>query len=138
MRPNHVLRAWRAGKQTIGAWLSVGNSFTAEQMAGLGFDWVCLDMQHGLIDFEDVRAMLPAVSTTPTIPIVRVPWNDPWMCMKALDAGATRYTRVRGIPQLREAIRDDSLARRGTAHELEEIVVSSGAKQSLFDLALYA
>jgi aspartate aminotransferase len=55
---------------------------------------------------------------------------------KALDDGATRYTRVRGIPQLREAIREDSLARRGAAHDLEEIVVSSGAKQSLFDLAL--
>ncbi len=54
----------------------------------------------------------------------------------ALDSGATRYTRVRGIPQLRDAIRDDSIARRGEAHELEEIVVSCGAKQALFDLAL--
>lgn len=54
----------------------------------------------------------------------------------ALDKGATRYTRVRGIAPLREAIAADSLARRGVAHDPEEIVVSSGAKQSLFDLAL--
>jgi len=54
----------------------------------------------------------------------------------ALDKGATRYTKVRGIAPLREAIAADSLARRGVAHDPEDIVVSTGAKQSLFDLAL--
>ncbi|MFO0685907.1 MAG: pyridoxal phosphate-dependent aminotransferase [Sandaracinus sp.] len=54
----------------------------------------------------------------------------------ALDKGATRYTRVRGVTPLREAIAADSLRRRGVAHDPEEIVVSTGAKQSLFDLAL--
>ena len=54
----------------------------------------------------------------------------------ALDKGATRDTRTRGIAPLREAIAADSLARRGVAHDPEEIVVSTGAKQSLFDLAL--
>ena len=88
MRPNHVLRAWRAGQQTIGGWLSVGNAYTAEQMAHAGFDWLCLDMQHGMIDYDDVRHMLPAISTTSVVPIVRVPWNDPWIVMKVLDAGA--------------------------------------------------
>jgi len=54
----------------------------------------------------------------------------------ALDQGATRYTKTRGITPLREAIAADSLARRGFAHHPDEIVVSTGAKQSLFDLAL--
>jgi len=54
----------------------------------------------------------------------------------ALDKGATRYTKTRGIAPLRQAIAADSLRRRGVAHDLEEIVVSAGAKQSLFDLAL--
>lgn len=88
MRPNHVLRAWRANKQTIGAWLSIDSSFTAETMARAGFDWVCVDMQHGMIDYHDVKLMLPAISTTETIPFVRVPWNEPYEIMKALDAGA--------------------------------------------------
>jgi aspartate aminotransferase len=55
---------------------------------------------------------------------------------QALDKGATRYTRTRGITPLRQAIAADSLARRGVAHDPEEIVVSTGAKQCLFDLAL--
>lgn len=88
MRPNHVLQAWRADKQTVGAWLSIDSTFTAESMAHVGFDWLCLDMQHGLLDYNDVKKMLPAISTTQTIPFVRVPWNEPYEIMKVLDAGA--------------------------------------------------
>ena len=43
MRENKALAAWRAGGQTIGAWLSVGNAYTAETMTGLGFDWLCVE-----------------------------------------------------------------------------------------------
>ena len=88
MRENHVLRSWRQGKQTIGGWLSIGDAFTAETMAHIGFDWLCIDMQHGLLDYQDVKVMLPAISTTQTMPFVRVPWNEPAEIMKALDAGA--------------------------------------------------
>lgn len=88
MRTNHVLRAWRDGKQTVGAWLAIDSTYSAEIMAHAGFDWLCLDTQHGLLDYNDVKRMLPAISTTDTIPFVRVPWNEPYEIMKALDAGA--------------------------------------------------
>lgn len=45
-------------------------------------------MQHGLIDYNDVWPMLQAISQTDAVPVVRVPWNDPQIIMKALDAGA--------------------------------------------------
>jgi len=88
MRPNHVLRSWRDGGQTVGAWLSVNSSFSAEVMANRGFDWLCIDAQHGIIDYSDAVHMLQAISTTDTIPFVRVPWNDPPTIMKMLDAGS--------------------------------------------------
>jgi 4-hydroxy-2-oxoheptanedioate aldolase len=88
MRKNTALAAWMAGKQTIGAWLSVANPQTAELMANAGFDWLCIDLQHGLVDYGDLRSMLPAISTTDTVPFVRVSWNDPAQIMKVLDAGA--------------------------------------------------
>ena len=88
MRENRTLRTWRDGGQTVGAWLSIPSSFTAETMAHAGFDWLCIDMQHGLIDYTDVVHMLTAISTTETVPLVRVPWNDPPTIMKVLDAGA--------------------------------------------------
>jgi len=88
MRKNAALAKWREGQQTIGGWLSLANTHTAELMANAGFDWLCIDMQHGLLDYGDLRHMLPAISTTETTPIVRVAGNDPAAIMKVLDAGA--------------------------------------------------
>ena len=88
MRENLSLNAWRRGEQTIGCWLSLANTYTAEAISGLGFDWVCIDLQHGLVDYTDLTTMLPAISTTQATPLVRVPWNEPYEIMKALDAGA--------------------------------------------------
>jgi len=88
MRKNLALAKWRQGEQTIGGWLSLANTHTAEVMANAGFDWVCVDLQHGLIDYGDLRHMLPAISTTEATPFVRVAGNDPKDIMKVLDAGA--------------------------------------------------
>jgi 4-hydroxy-2-oxoheptanedioate aldolase len=88
MRPNSALAKWKAGEQTIGAWLSLANTHSAELLAHAGFDWICVDLQHGLIDYGDLRHMLPAISTTATTPLVRVAGNDPKDIMKVLDAGA--------------------------------------------------
>ncbi len=88
MRENKALSAWRENRQTIGGWLSLANTHTAEIMGGLGFDWLCIDLQHGLLDYQDLTHMLPAISTGDTTPLVRVPWNEPYEIMKALDAGA--------------------------------------------------
>ncbi|MDQ3036942.1 MAG: pyridoxal phosphate-dependent aminotransferase [Myxococcota bacterium] len=54
----------------------------------------------------------------------------------AIDAGATRYTRVRGIAPLLAAIATDCEKRRGVRPAESEIVCSVGAKHSLFNLAL--
>ena len=88
MRENTVKTKWLAGEPTVGGWLSLDSPLSAEQMAQVGFDWLCLDMQHGVIDFKAVTNLLPAISTTNTIPIVRVPWNEPYEIMRVLDAGA--------------------------------------------------
>jgi 4-hydroxy-2-oxoheptanedioate aldolase len=88
MRKNAALARWRNGEQTVGGWLSLANTHSAELMANAGFDWLCVDLQHGLIDYGDLRHMLPAISTTATTPIVRVAANDPGDIGKVLDAGA--------------------------------------------------
>jgi 4-hydroxy-2-oxoheptanedioate aldolase len=88
MRPNTALQKLREGKPAIGGWLSVPSSFSAEIMANQGFDWLCVDTQHGAIDFSTALPMIQAISLTPTMPFVRVPWNEPSIIMKYLDAGA--------------------------------------------------
>ncbi|MEX2247847.1 MAG: aldolase/citrate lyase family protein [Dehalococcoidia bacterium] len=88
MRENTVKSLWRAGQITYGGWLSIPDAYAAEAMAQVGFDWLCVDMQHGVIDYRDAVAMLRAVGTTETIPFVRVPWNEQGIIGKVLDAGA--------------------------------------------------
>ena len=88
MRQNLALAKWKRGEPSIGAWLSLANTHTAELMANAGFDWLVVDMQHGLLDYGDLRHMLPAISTTQTTPMARVSFNDAAEIMKALDAGA--------------------------------------------------
>jgi 4-hydroxy-2-oxoheptanedioate aldolase len=88
VRENTVKQAWRDGKVAYGAWLSVPSSFSAEVMAHQGYDYVCVDMQHGVIDYQAAVTMLQAIGTTAAMPFVRVPWNEPGIIGKTLDAGA--------------------------------------------------
>jgi 4-hydroxy-2-oxoheptanedioate aldolase len=88
VRPNKIKQMWREKRCVTMGWLSVSNGFTAEVMARQGFDALCVDMQHGLTDMSDLWPMLQAISQTDTVPVVRVPWNDPATIMKALDFGA--------------------------------------------------
>jgi 4-hydroxy-2-oxoheptanedioate aldolase len=85
---NRLRQLWKEDKPALGCWLSIPDSFCAEAMARLGFDWLCIDMQHGLIDYQRALTMLQAISATAAAPLVRVPWNDPAAIMKMLDAGA--------------------------------------------------
>ena len=88
MKKNKVKELWREGKATIGTWLALGSPITAEIIANIGFDWVLVDTEHASIDIRTTQSIIQAISTTNTVPIVRVPWNDPMSIKRALDAGA--------------------------------------------------
>lgn len=88
MRPNKIKQMWRDGKSVSLGWLSISHGFTAEVMARQGFDALCVDLQHGTSEMNDVWPMLQAISQTDTTPVVRVAWNEPAKIMRALDLGA--------------------------------------------------
>jgi 4-hydroxy-2-oxoheptanedioate aldolase len=88
MRANPLRTLWRDGRAAVNGWLAIPNSFSAEVMAQQGWDSLTIDLQHGVIDYAAMVPMLQAISTTPTVPVVRVPWLEPGILMKALDAGA--------------------------------------------------
>lgn len=88
MRPNPLRARWAAGEPAIGGWLTIPNQLTAEMTAAADLDYVCIDMQHGLIDYSDVVHMLTAVTAGGVTPIVRVPENSIANISTALDAGA--------------------------------------------------
>ena len=81
----------RFGSDTsyLGCWLRVPSPTTAEIAARAGFDYVCVDMQHGLADRNDLLAMLQAIQPHSQRTLVRVPANDFSVIGWALDMGAT-------------------------------------------------
>jgi 4-hydroxy-2-oxoheptanedioate aldolase len=87
VRENTLKTIWARGEAVVNGWLSIPSSFSAEVMAHQGFDSLTVDMQHGVVDYQVAVTMLQAISTTPVIPLARVPWNDPAWLMKILDAG---------------------------------------------------
>jgi 4-hydroxy-2-oxoheptanedioate aldolase len=79
---------WDGGGTALGAWLSLRDPWLAEVAATSGYDYACVDLQHGFSDVAQAMAMLQAMARTPTVPITRVPWNEPGIIGRLLDAGA--------------------------------------------------
>lgn len=88
MRENTVKKIWKSGGAVINGWLGIPSSEAAENMAQAQWDSLTVDLQHGLVDYQAAVGMLQAISTTNTIPLARVPWLEPGIIMKLLDAGA--------------------------------------------------
>jgi 4-hydroxy-2-oxoheptanedioate aldolase len=97
---------WAAGEVTFGAWLTMPSPVSAEAAARIGFDYVCVDTQHGATDYQMAVYMIQAIILGGSRPVVRVPWNEPGVIGKMLDAGAIGVV----IPMV------------NTAREAEEVV----------------
>lgn len=88
MRENRIRSIWKAGGAVVNGWLAIPSAFSAETMAHQGWDSLTVDLQHGVVDYPAAVNMFTAISTTDTVPVVRVPWNEPGILGKVLDAGA--------------------------------------------------
>ena len=84
---NNLFDIWAKNEASINAWLSIPNSFTAEAFGKMGWDSVTIDMQHGQNDYSSAIAMVQGLSNSNTVPMTRVPWNEPGIIMKMLDLG---------------------------------------------------
>jgi 4-hydroxy-2-oxoheptanedioate aldolase len=88
-RGAEALRArWRARQPAFGLWAAIPSSLTVEMAAVSGYDYVCVDLQHGLSDEWTMVSMLQAAAAGGATAIVRPAWNEPGLIMRALDLGA--------------------------------------------------
>ena len=79
---------WAADRPAFGLWSCLADPAVAELVAATRFDYVCIDLQHGLATFSELPGMLQAMRAADRAPVVRVPWNDPAAVMRAIDTGA--------------------------------------------------
>ena len=95
-----------AGEPTIGAFVNLGSLAAAELVARAGYDWVIVDLEHGMGTLSELHAQLLAVQATPTSAIVRVPSAERLNVGRALDLGADglMIPRMEGPAEARETL----------------------------------
>jgi 4-hydroxy-2-oxoheptanedioate aldolase len=82
------LRDAVANGTAFGAWCTIPSGVVTEQLALTDLDYVCIDCQHGLIDYTGMLGMLQAMARTNVTSVVRVVSHDHATIGKVLDAGA--------------------------------------------------
>lgn len=85
---NPIKARWAAGEAELGGWLVTSDVIAASFMAGCGFDDVCVDLQHSIVDPKDLVPLFLAIEAKGSVPIARVPANDFSMIGNVLDLGA--------------------------------------------------
>jgi len=70
MRPNAVKRAMKAGQAFVGTWLSLASITAARFMARSGLDWLTVDIEHSLCDWETAAHIFASVAMP-----ARWPWR---------------------------------------------------------------
>jgi 4-hydroxy-2-oxoheptanedioate aldolase len=88
MRPNPVKRALKAGKPSVGTWLSLASITASRFMARSGFDWLRVDIEHSLCDWETAAHIFASVADAGCVALARVPANRHDHIKRVLDNGA--------------------------------------------------
>jgi 2-keto-3-deoxy-L-rhamnonate aldolase RhmA len=78
----------RRSEPALGGWLMIGHPTVAELLAGEGFDWLCVDMEHTATDVREFYEVVRAVQGTDVDVLARLHSCDPVLAKLVLDAGA--------------------------------------------------
>ena len=86
---NEALRAKLANNETAyGLWVTSEAPAVTEVAALLDLDWICIDMEHGYIDYKSIAGHLSAAKGSNLSVFVRPPSQDLEPIKRALDLGA--------------------------------------------------
>ncbi len=78
----------KKNSKNIGTWITTFNPSATHLMSSLGFKWLCIDMEHSSITFDQMTTLITVIENNRVLPYVRVGSNDKLQIKKALDAGA--------------------------------------------------
>ncbi|EPL9570675.1 4-hydroxy-2-oxoheptanedioate aldolase [Providencia rettgeri] len=104
---NKFKKALKNGQPQIGLWLGLCSPYSAELLAGAGFDWLLIDGEHAPNNVQTTLSQLQAIAPYPSQPVVRPPWNDPVIIKQLLDIGAQTLLlpMVQNAEQAKQAVR---------------------------------
>ncbi|RWR06186.1 aldolase/citrate lyase family protein [Paenirhodobacter populi] len=85
---NRLKRRLAAGEVTHGIWVGLADPYLAEIAATAGFDWLLIDGEHAPNDIRSLSAQVAVVAASDSVPVIRLPDDDPAKIKQALDIGA--------------------------------------------------
>jgi 2-dehydro-3-deoxyglucarate aldolase len=85
---NSVKSRLARGEPSFGSWIMIGNLAVAEILAGVGFDWIAVDMEHTVIDYRVLQELLCGIERCGAVGFVRLEENNPVAVKRVLDCGA--------------------------------------------------
>lgn len=88
---NPLKEALKSGELQVGLWCSLGSATSTELLAGAGFDWLLVDVEHSPNDMLSVIHQHRAASAYETEIVVRLPSQDPVLIKQYLDAGIRSF-----------------------------------------------
>jgi 4-hydroxy-2-oxoheptanedioate aldolase len=91
MPVNPLKRELRDGTRQIGLWNMLSSHLAVEVVAGAGFDFVVLDMEHAPNELPMIHSQLQAVASGTAAPVVRPPCNDAVAFKRLLDLGVQNF-----------------------------------------------
>ena len=105
--PNPLRSKLAAGGCATCIMVTMPSVAMAQLLAGSGVDALIVDMEHGPIDLASAHAMIAATRGSPAVPLVRMPWSEPWLAKPLLDAGAfgINFPMVSTAALARETVR---------------------------------
>ncbi len=74
-----------AGEFSPGIWISLPSPTACEVIAGVGFNWIVVAAEHSPFNPETLQHILMTFKGSDTVPLIRIPWNDPVMIKQVLD-----------------------------------------------------
>jgi 4-hydroxy-2-oxoheptanedioate aldolase len=103
---NLFKRALKAGDKQIGLWLTLDSLSSTEILAGSGYDWLLLDMEHTCIEASHVVQHLRAAKGGSAEVVVRVPSHDAVLLKRLLDAGvrSIMFPRIESADEARAVV----------------------------------
>jgi 2-dehydro-3-deoxyglucarate aldolase len=72
----------------IGSWITLNHFSIVEILADAGFNWLCVDMEHSVIDYFESQQLIAAIQAKGIEAYVRVGENNTRIIKRILDAGA--------------------------------------------------
>lgn len=122
---NPVKQKLTRGEPVVGLVISVNNVEVAAHGAGLGFDFLWIEMEHAPITLDTLRNMVLATRGLPAVPFARPPVNELWTAKRVLDAGVLGvifpFTRTPELArQAASACRYPPLGLRGSGADLAQ------------------